>query len=109
MSEWVLAEVVVNVNKENGEYGTGEIFCKFPAFNIVMLKELLFYVFFVVVLFLGLGCIVQPEKVLAFRKEKKLSNNLLSGGTFYSTKNRVRWTGFVLLIVATAALIFRQM
>jgi dolichyl-phosphate-mannose--protein O-mannosyl transferase len=69
------------------------------------MNTIAFYFVFLVALIFGLISFLAPRKVVAFRKSRNWPEDFLSGGMFFSTETRTRWTGFVLLSVAILVMV----
>jgi hypothetical protein len=64
------------------------------------MKNALLYLFLLVVFACALWCVIAPDHVVAFRRRRRLSDSLLTGGYFYATKQRARFTGAVVVVVS---------
>jgi hypothetical protein len=51
----------------------------------------------------GLACLIDPERIVAFRRARGWNEGWLSGGIFYSTRTRAGATGIILTVIALVA------
>ena len=73
-----------------------------------MIGDVIFYIVIFVILIDGLLSLIAPDKVIAFRRKRNWPESFLSGGAFYSSKARARWTGGALFVVALLAILIRH-
>ena len=69
------------------------------------MKQFLLYVFLFVALGAGLSSVFYPQAVVAFRRRKKFSEGLWSGGYFYATERRARVMGTLIALISLFGLV----
>jgi hypothetical protein len=63
--------------------------------------ERIFAVTFILLVFLsGLLCLLMPVRVVAFRKARRWSESMISGGWYYATPERTRVMGVALTFIS---------